>query len=145
VAGVVGPALGYGAAWIADRRRFRQEQRLKASDDLIARIDDVATALEELGASAARMRRVALVVGPEPNIVEPLVEEGEDAFQRARASVARLRMRPHAPEAILVVADESTKSMVEAITIVRSALVAMQVSRATHNRQDQTGSPRSPI
>lgn len=63
VAGVVGPGLGYVAAWRSDRRRFHHERALKASDDLRQRLDDVAAALENLGAASADLRQVILSYG----------------------------------------------------------------------------------
>jgi hypothetical protein len=43
IVGVLGPGLGVFAGRWPDRRKFAHERKLKASDDLIARIDDVSS------------------------------------------------------------------------------------------------------
>ncbi len=121
VAGVVGPGLGYIAAWRGDRRRFGHERTLKASDDLIARLDGVATALENLGSASAELRQIALAAGPRHEQVQPRVLSAEDAYQVARASIARLGMRPHAGEDVMEIATAAATMMLDAIRIVRSA------------------------
>jgi hypothetical protein len=122
VAGVVGPALGYVAGWRSDRRRFRHERTLKASDDLRDRIDDVAAALEDLGGACAEMRQVVLSAGPDLERVPPRLQVAEDAFQAARASIARLGMRPHADESLNESATVASGKMLDAIRAVRAAL-----------------------
>jgi hypothetical protein len=126
VAGVVGPALGYLAGWWSDRSRFRHERTLNATDDLIARIDEVAGNLEALGATCATMRQVVLVVGGDTERVPPVLEPAEDAYQVARASIARLGMRPHSGDELPEAATAASKRMMNAIEIVRAALIDQQ-------------------
>lgn len=60
VAGVMGPGLGYVAGWRSDIRRFGEERRLKASDDLRDRIDEVGATLEALSVAAVGVRSETL-------------------------------------------------------------------------------------
>jgi hypothetical protein len=124
VAGFLGPAVAAFASRWADRRRFDHERKLKASDDLIARVDEVAVALDELGAACAFMRQAALVFGVEqPDEVWPTVRSAEDAYQRTRASIARLGMRPHAHRALIAKATEASEAFSDTVNGLRTALL----------------------
>lgn len=111
VAGVIGPRKAASAAREADERRFVHERGLKASDDVLARIDDVAGSLEVLEEACATLR--GWVAGPslsEPARMWELVRDAEDAFQRSRASIARLAMRPHASGELVEAAEGASKA-----------------------------------
>jgi hypothetical protein len=96
VAGVGGPTLGYVASWLGDRRRFRHERSLKATDDLIARVDEVAAALETLAEKTESLRTIVFTIGLDPGRTYRAKLDAEDAYRRVRISIGRLTMRPHA-------------------------------------------------
>lgn len=132
IVGVLGPALGVLASRWADRRKFAHERNLKASDDLIARIDDVASALEKLGEACAVMRQSFLSLGvADTKAVWPLVRAAEDAYQRTRALNARLGIRPHADPDLLAKAEAAASSLLSAVRDVRMALIHADTVRAT--------------
>jgi hypothetical protein len=135
VAGVLGPTVGYWASARAEQRRFGHERRLKASDDLRERLDDVEAGLELLGAACAQLRgRVELgAIDPDHSgrplharVGDSFVEAG-DAYQHASVRIARLGMRPHAPTETVSRAKAAADSMFEAIELVRDAMVAETV------------------
>jgi hypothetical protein len=131
VAGVVGPAIAVYASRLADRRRFEHERKLKASDDLIERIDEVGAALGELGAACATTRQVFLALAAsEPDKLWPPIRDAEDAYQRARALTARLGMRPHADAELVKKAEAAAGSHQESTKAVRINLIRSQAARA---------------
>jgi hypothetical protein len=121
VVGVLGPALAVLAARWSDRRRFTHERKLKASDDLVGRIDDVAGSFDELNAACAEMRLSALFFGPEQDDTLKAVQRTEAAHLRTRALSSRLGMRPHADSALVESAFAAATSMYSAIENVRIA------------------------
>lgn len=134
VAGVVGPALAYVAAALSDRRHFRHERGLKASDDLRERLDDVAAALEDLGAACAVMRGAVLHHAGSPVQVGPPAVDAGDAYQQARARIARLGMRSHAPGETVAKAQAAADAFREAIQLVREATVAEGMAATTKSQ-----------
>lgn len=116
--------MGYLAAWRSDRRRFQHERELKSGDDLVARLDDVQVALEKLGESCAEMRNRALAWGGDPDKVAPSLQAAEDAYQDARALIARLNMRPFADRRVVEQAREAAGEMMVGIRLVRQAVMA---------------------
>ena len=123
VAGVLGPGVGYWAAARSDRRRFKHEQQLKASDDLIARLDDVAVALDQLAGACANMRSAVLSYDADPDRVWTPLLTAEDAYQKARGLIARLGMRSHADPALLEKARAAADRMLDGIREVRAATI----------------------
>jgi hypothetical protein len=131
VAGLLGPALAALATKWADTRRFKheddlkasdfeQQRKLKASDDLIARIDDVAVALDELFAACNAMRYAFISLGEtDLEAVRPDYVAAKDASKRALAAIARLRMRPHADSDLVEKAEAAAESLHEAVDHVR--------------------------
>lgn len=107
IVGILGPALGVLAAWSADRRRFAHERKLKASDDLIARIDAVAESLDRLCEVCSIMRITAALLGPENVETLKAISEAEHVHIRTRALNSRLAMRPHAAFAVVPLASIS--------------------------------------
>ncbi len=121
---MIGPKIAASSAREADERRFDHERKLKSSDDLIARVDDVAVALDELGAACATMRQAFLSLGvSDIGAVWPLVRAAEDAYQRAQALNSRLGMRPHAHDQVLKKGEAAAASMNDAIRHAREALI----------------------
>ncbi len=132
IVGVLGPGLGVLAGRWADRRKFAHERKLKASDDLIARIDDGAASLEELGEACTTMRQSFLSLGvADTKALWPLVSIAEDAYQRSRVKTARLGIRPYADSELLAKADEAASSLLSAVRDVRTALIKADLARAT--------------
>jgi hypothetical protein len=122
VAGVVGPAVGYFVAWRADQRRFRHERELKASDDLRMLLDDVEVALDRLAAACAEMRSQVLQHLGDDRVI-PSWRAADDAYQHARAVIARLGMRPHADAQLVKRARDAARGMFEAIRLVDVAIL----------------------
>src|ERR1700743_3455742 len=111
IVGVLGPALGVLAARWSDRRRFAHERKLKASDDLVDRIDDLAASFDELSAACSNMRISALFFGPEEEAALESVQKAEAAHLRTRALYSRLGIRPHAEPALVDSAHAAATSM----------------------------------
>jgi hypothetical protein len=61
----------------------------------------------------------------------PLVRAAEDAYQRTRAMIARLGIRPHADPDLLAKADATASSLLSAVKDVRLALIKAEAARAT--------------
>jgi hypothetical protein len=118
-AGVVGPV----GNWLADRRRFSHERKLKSADDLRELIDQVEVALDQLGAACAEMRQRVVPYGGDPERVGPSLHKAEDAYQNARAVIARLSMRPHAGDDLVRQAKGAADHFLEANKLVRTAVV----------------------
>ncbi len=139
IAGILGAgAFGLLGGWLADSRRssedqrkderqFDHERRLKSVDDLVSRIDDVEAALENLGEKCAVMRQKAMTHGDDPNELGQPLQVAEDAYQAARASVARLAIRPHAGERLVAGATTAAEAYLGAINSVRSALIGRRM------------------
>jgi hypothetical protein len=121
VAGVVGPAIAIVASKWADRRRFDHERKLKASDDFVARIDEVAGSLDDLCETCAIMRMTASVWGPETKEALEALSKAEQAHIRTRTLAARLKLRPHADSALVQSALAAAASVHAAIENVRNA------------------------
>jgi hypothetical protein len=146
VAGVVSPGLAILASRWSDRRRFAHERKLKASDDLIERIDDVAVSLDELGGACATMRQAFLAWGVSaPDKVQPLMLAAEDAYQRARALNARLGIRPYANQEVLAKAEAAAKSLHESAKAVRGALIRRQAASAATGQESLAELPVGPV
>jgi hypothetical protein len=128
IVGILGPALGVLAARWADRRRFEHERKLKASDDLVARIDNVAESLDRLCEVCSIMRITAVVRGPESVETLRAISDAEHAHIRTRALNSRLAMRPHADPALLDSARAAAASMNNGIENVRNANVTRQAA-----------------
>ena len=127
-AGVVGPV----GNWLADRRRFTHDSNLKSSDDLLSLIDQVEVALDQLGVACAEMRRQVVLYESDPVRVGPSLQNAQDAYQPARALIARLRMRPHASDDLVERAKTAADHFQKATRLVRKALVIRQLGeRAT--------------
>jgi hypothetical protein len=129
-AGVLGPALGYYAAKRADVRRFQHERGLKASDDLVARLDDSQLGLEQLWEATAELMSQCLSYGNDPDHVAEPLRIAEDAYQVARARNARLSMRPHATTEVVGKAAEAAKCLLEVIVLARRAIIAEALGQA---------------
>lgn len=128
IVGILGPALGVlGARW-ADRRRFAHERELKASDDLIARIDDVAESLDRLCETCSIMRITAVFRGPESVETLKAISDAEHAHIRIRALNSRLAMRPHADPDLLESALAAAASMNSGIENIRNANATRQAA-----------------
>jgi len=128
VAGVVGPTLGYLARWYSDLRRFQHERDLKASDDLIERLDEVSAALEQLTEAAVELRGEVIRSGTTaPDVLWPLLQQNEDAFQVARSSIVRLEMRAHADAALCGSAMEAAKAFHKPSRTARTALIKARI------------------
>jgi hypothetical protein len=119
IVGVVGPILGILAAKWADRRKFGHDRKLKASDDFIERIDDVAKSFDELCQACSVMRMTAKFHGPASKDTLVAVGNAEDAHIRTRTLSARLKRRPHADSALMESALAAATSMNAAIEHVR--------------------------
>jgi hypothetical protein len=142
VVGVVGPALAAVATRWADRRKFDHERKLKASGDLIERIEGVAVALEELGASAAEARQVYLALSDiDPPKLWTLVRAAEDSYQHARGLTARLGMRPHADAELVSKAEAAASSLLESTRAIRTHLIRTQAARAATGSEPTTVEP----
>jgi hypothetical protein len=129
VAGVVGPGLGYIAGWRSDMRRFWHDRQLKAADDLVALLDDIEVALDKLGEACAEMRSQSMQYWNTPEVVGPSLQAAEDVYQNARALIARLRMRPYADPELVKKAGAAAACMLEAIRIVRRAIVGQSTEQ----------------
>jgi hypothetical protein len=127
VAGVVGPGLGYVAGWRSDVRRFGVERRLKASDDLRDRIDEVGATLEALSVAAVGVRTETIqpATSRAPELWE-VIRVAEDTYEVARVSVARLEMRAHADDDLTKAAKEAIELLRKPTQTAREALVARQ-------------------
>jgi hypothetical protein len=125
VAGVVGPGLGYLAGWGSDIRRFRVERRLKASDDLRDRIDEVGATLEAFSVAAVGVRTETIqhATSRAPELGE-IIRVAEDTYEAARVSVARLEMRAHADDALTNAANEAVELLRKPAQTAGSALNA---------------------
>jgi hypothetical protein len=121
VAGVLGPFVGFLAGRGADRRRFAHERGLKASDDLVGRIDDVAASFESLREACARLRVTCLVEGADAAVALQCLHDAEGAHIKTRALISRLGIRPHADEPLVRFAFDGAASMLAAIENVRNA------------------------
>jgi hypothetical protein len=128
VAGVVGAGLGYLAAWRSDIRKFRHERELKASNDLQARLDDVAVALDNLGDACAAMRSEVLQYLGDDRVI-PSWRAADDAYQHTRALIERLGMRPHADLKLVEEANGAARAMLEAIRLVDEAIINHRARR----------------
>lgn len=106
-----------------DERQFDHDRRLKSVDDLVSRIDEVEAALEDLGEKCATMRQKALIHGDDPKEVGPPVPEAQDSYQRARASIARLGIRPHAGRGLVDKASAAAGHYLDAYDAAHRALV----------------------
>jgi hypothetical protein len=140
IAGVVGPVVGYWAAWRSDLRRFHHERRLDARDDLVRLLDDVEAALDNLGEKCADMRSqvVQHAGGPE---VGPSLIEAQRAFQHARALIARLRMRPYADQTLIEQAQTAANEMQKAIHLARTAIVSHRAGMIADEMAAAVGVP----
>ncbi len=128
VAGVVGPALGYVAAWRVDQRRFNHERRLKISDDLRERADEVGSALERLGEAAADLRLVAVTTAEtDLNALQAKRRVVFDRYQVARVSIVRLSMRPGATAELVAIAGKAALEFNGTATAAREALVLLRL------------------
>jgi len=127
VAGVVGPGLGYVAGWRSDVRRFGVERRLKASDDLRDRIDEVGATLEALSVAVVGVRTETIQHATDrtPELWE-VIRVAEDTYQAARVSVARLEMRAHADDHLTKAAKEAIELLQKPTHTARKALIARQ-------------------
>lgn len=127
VAGVVGPGLGYVAGWRSDVRRFGVERRLKASDDLRDRIDEVGATLEALSVAAVSVRTETLqhATSRAPELWE-VIRVAEDTYEAVRVSVARLEMRAHADDDLTKAAKEAVELLRKPAQTARKALIARQ-------------------
>jgi len=128
IVGILGPSLGVLAARWADRRRFAHERKLKASDDLIARIDDVAESLDRLCEACSIVRITAALQGPESVGTLKAISDAEHAHLRTRAVSSRLAMRPHADQTLLESALAAATCMNGGIENVRNANMARQAA-----------------
>lgn len=109
-------------------------------------IDEVSVALESLGGAAAAMRQVYL--GPSvtrPDLLTPLLRDAEDTFQVARATIARLGMRPHADAALVAMAAEAAKAHNKAVVTVRDHLARNAAARASKGEDALHLSVREPL
>ncbi len=124
---MVGPGLGYVAGWRSDVRRFGVERRLKASDDLRDRIDEVGATLEALSVAAVDVRTETLqhATNRAPELWD-VIRVAEDAYQMARVSVARLEMRAHADDDLTKAAKEAAELLQKPAHTARKALIARQ-------------------
>jgi hypothetical protein len=138
VAGVVGPGLGYFAAARSDRRRFRHERELGASDDLRRMLDDVEASLDELRAVCAGLRIEASQDLGNHAKLSPEVRAAADASQRCHALVARLSMRPHADEELTRHAYAAASSMNDAVRSVGLAMFAHSAGDYKHEVEQTT-------
>lgn len=135
IAGIAGAgAFGLLGGWLADVRRrgedqrkderqFDHDRRLKSVDDLVSRIDEVEAALEDLGEKCALMRQKAVTHGDDPKELGPFVLEAQDAYQRARASIARLGIRPHAGRDLVDKASAAAEHYLDAYRAAHRALI----------------------
>lgn len=125
IAGIGGTAVvGLLGPFFADQRRFGQDRRLKAVDDLRTMIDEVEDRLEDLGEKCALMRQQSVTYGDDPEHLAPALQEAEDSYQVARAAIARLSIRPHAGDALVGRATDSSQRYMDAIKAARAALIA---------------------
>ena len=124
-------AAGVAGPWVTrwwnardQERQFRHDRGLKASDDLRDRLDDVGAGLELLDEAVAAARAVVFTAGAKREHVWEPLQGAEHAYQVARARIARLQMRPHASERAVDAARAASKAYLDAIRIVRAAMVA---------------------
>jgi hypothetical protein len=131
VAGLLAPLLAAWQSRSADRRRFSHERKLHATGDLIERIEAVLTSLEDSGEKCAEMRQMYLsVLASEPEKLWPCVLAAEDAYQRLRVAIARLRMRPHAEADMLDKAEAAAAKLLAAVHTVRAHLIRRRTALA---------------
>jgi hypothetical protein len=124
IAGILSTAVVGLAGVLVTGLRFGHERRMKASDDLVALLDGVDVGLEELGGACAELSQYALAYGGEPQLVAPRLQVADDAYQKARALIERLGMRPHADARLVERARASADSMLDGIRLVRRAVIA---------------------
>ena len=118
IAGLASTAV-VGVAGIAGTwRRFGHERKLKATDDFLARLDDVQRALTKLRAARTRMRddfaRYASHAEWTTRAEESL-HAAVEAYDDALAAIALLGIRSHADRRLVEQADAAAKSMSAAI------------------------------
>ena len=129
VAGTVGTLTGaLGGPWLQDHRRYNQEARLRSGDDLLGRIDEVLLALEDLAKAAVELRSMAFTYGADASKIGPTAQATNDAYQRARFSIARLGVRPHADVELVDKATAAAKAFLLAWDHAWKALAAGQHS-----------------
>jgi hypothetical protein len=129
IAGLASTAI-VGIAGIAGTwRRFGHERKLKATDDLVQRLDEVEVALTRLSDACAAMRVQTIQYRGDPEQVGDSWVLAVEAYHDARAVVARLSMRPHADRRLVDKANAVTKSMYEAIDAVGNAVKSHRAGR----------------
>ena len=143
VAGVVGPTLGYVAAWLSDKRKFRHERELKASDDLVALLDDVQIAIDRLWAACNDLTVGFTILskvgfdGLDAEKFDPRFATALRADQDARALVARLRMRPHADPELVSRAEAAEGLLQDALNHMRFARAVVGVGAPTEEATER--------
>lgn len=124
-AGIAGTLLaGIGGPVLQDRRRYAHDAKLRSGDDLLTVIDAVAVAVEELADAAVELRTITIRNGPAPATVTPVAMATNAAYQRARFTVARLRMRPHADADLIEKATAAADAFLATYKAAWAALVA---------------------
>ena len=95
-------------------------------------LEEVQVALEALGDKSATLRgRYLAVAATRPDEMWPRIHEAEDAFQSARAAIARLGMQPSADKALVTTADDAAKAHHAAVRTVRAHQLNADTARAT--------------
>jgi hypothetical protein len=129
-AGVVGPGVGYWAASRSDRRRFEHERGLKASDDVLARVDDVAASLRSLSEACSVLNAYVTIHGAGEE-VRPPHSAARVALRAAEAEIARLAIRPRVPRDTVAKAEAASSCFSRGLDVVTMAMSATTASESS--------------
>jgi hypothetical protein len=124
VAGVLAPLAAALATRWSDRRRFKHEREQNATGDLVERSEEVLDLLDSFGGRCADLRQI--YIGPMMKAAEEVwsrVLIAEDAYQRVRVAIAKLRMRPHADEELLEAAEKAAARHLDGVRAVRQHVI----------------------
>lgn len=124
------------STYLSDKRKIRHERGLRKAESLSDHLEKVQVALEALADRAATLRGHYLsVAATRPEEMWPLIHNAEDAFQTARAAIARLGMQPSADEALVTRAQEAAKAHHEAAKTVRVHQLKADMARASGQQE----------
>lgn len=124
IVGIVTAAgVGLVGTRFSDHRRFDAERKVRSGDDLLRLIDDVEVALDQLATACADLRSKATAyLHPNDSRIRPSLDNAHDAYQHARAVIARLSMRPHASDDLVAHAKTAAGRYQEVTLRVHSQL-----------------------
>jgi hypothetical protein len=130
IVGVLGPILAILASRWADRRKFAHERKLKASDDLLARVDEVAAALDRLHDACSEVWHSFFWSGPQDTKETwTHIRTADEVYWRARSAITRLEIRPHADSDLLAAANAASSCLLSVMQHIRTELTRTDLSR----------------